>query len=225
MRGRRDEDRGPVRPGTLRRALGLFRPYRPQLIVVAVLVLIISALGVATPLLIREVIDVAIPNDDRSLLFWLVFWMIATTVASGVFNMIEVWLNVGVGVRVMRDIREAVFGHLQKQPLRFFTSTRTGDIQSRLANDISETQSVVTDTIAAMISNSATVISSIVAMLIISWELSIAALILVPFFVALTVYVAFVADLGGRLVYKDGVGIPTGTAGTASHTTTENAGP
>ena len=188
-RRRGEEERPSIRPGTLRRALGLFKPYRPQLAVVAVLVLVISALGVATPLLIREIIDDAIPNDNRSLLIWLVFWMVAATVASGLFNMIEVWLNVGVGVRVLRDIREAVFGHLQKQPLRFFTATRTGDVQSRLASDISATQSVVTDTIAAMISNSATVISSIVAMLIISWELSIAALILVPFFVALTVYV------------------------------------
>jgi len=184
-----EEVRGPIRPGTLQRALGLFKPYRAQLAVVAVLVLVISALGVATPLLIRDVIDDAIPNDDRQLLVWLVAGMIAATVASGAFNMIEVWINVGVGVRVMRDIREAVFGHLQKQPLRFFTATRTGDVQSRLVNDISATQSVVTDTIAAMISNSATVISSVVAMLIISWELSIAALILVPFFVGLTVYV------------------------------------
>jgi len=184
-----EEVRGPIRPGTLQRALGLFKPYRAQLAVVAVLVLVISALGVATPLLIRDVIDDAIPNDDRQLLVWLVAGMIAATVASGAFNMIEVWINVGVGVRVMRDIREAVFVHLQKQPLRFFTATRTGDVQSRLVNDISATQSVVTDTIAAMISNSATVISSVVAMLIISWELSIAALILVPFFVGLTVYV------------------------------------
>jgi len=99
LRRRREEDPKPIRPGTLRRALVLFKPYRPQLIVVAVLVLVISALGVATPLLIREVIDDAIPNDNRSLLVWLVVGMIAATVATGVFNMIEVWLNVGVGVR------------------------------------------------------------------------------------------------------------------------------
>ncbi|MCH7734364.1 MAG: ABC transporter ATP-binding protein [Chloroflexi bacterium] len=180
---------GPIRPGTFRRALGLFRPYRSQLAVVMGLVLIIAALGIVTPLLIREVIDDAIPNGDRTLLGWLVGIMIAVTVFSGFFNMAEVWLNVGVGVRVMRDIREAVYAHLQKQPLQFFTSTRTGDVQSRLSNDIAATQSVVTDTIAAMVSNSATVLSSVVAMLIISWELSIAALVLVPFFVALTVYV------------------------------------
>ena len=87
MRGRRGaEENRPIQPGTLRRALGLFRPYRPQLVVVAVLVLVISALGVATPLLIREIIDDAIPNDDRPLLIWLVFWMIAATVATGPFE-------------------------------------------------------------------------------------------------------------------------------------------
>ena len=117
---------GPIRPGTFWRAVRLFRPYRPQLFVVIVLVLIIAALGIITPLLIREVIDDVIPNNDRTLLGWLVGIMIAVTVFSGFVNMAEVWLHVGVGVRVMRDIREAVYAHLQRQPLQFFTSTRTG---------------------------------------------------------------------------------------------------
>ena len=93
------DDDGPIRPGTLRRAVGLFRPYRPQLSVVIFLVLIIASLGIITPLLIREVIDDAIPNGDRALLGWLVGIMIAVTAVTGVFNMAEVWINVGVGVR------------------------------------------------------------------------------------------------------------------------------
>ena len=184
-----DRDKRPVKPGTLGRALRLFKPYRAQLSVVIVMVLLISALGIVTPLLVREVIDDAIPNADHGLLAELVFWMIVVTVATGVFNMIEVYLNITVGVRVMRDIRENVYAHVQRQPLRFFTSTRTGDVQSRLANDISATQSVVTDTVASMVSNTATVLSSVIAMLIISWELSIAALAVVPVFVWLTRYV------------------------------------
>ena len=101
---------GPIRPGTFWRAVRLFRPYRPQLFIVIVLVLIIATLGIITPLLIREVIDDAIPNNDRTLLGWLVGIMIAVTVFSGFFNMAEVWLNAEVkdeGVTYIAEIEDA----------------------------------------------------------------------------------------------------------------------
>lgn len=189
MRPRLEPSQRKARPGTLKRALGLFKPYRPQLTVVIVLVLTIAGLGVVTPLLVKRVIDVALPQKDLHLLTVLVITMAGVTVLSGVFNMIEVTLNVGVGVKVMRDIRDSVYAHLQEQPLRFFTATRTGDVQSRLANDISATQSVVTDTVSSMVSNSATVVSSVIAMLVLSWQLSLVALGIVPIFVLLTLRV------------------------------------
>ncbi len=184
-----DEPRKPLKRGTLRRAVGLFRPYRTRLTFVGGLVLINAGLGVITPLLIRRVIDDALPAGDTDLLLSLVLGMVAVTVASGALNMAEVFLNVSVGVRVMRDIRDSVYAHLQRQPLRFFTETRTGDIQSRLANDIAQTQTTVTDTMSGMVSNTAVIISSVVAMVIISWELSLVALAIVPLFVYLTIVV------------------------------------
>lgn len=184
-----DEPRRPLKRGTLRRAMGLFKPYRVQLGIVLLLVLVGAGLGVMPPLLIRRVIDDALPAGDMGLLTGLVLGMGGVTILSGALNMAEVYLNVSVGVRVMQDIRDAVYAHLQKQPLRFFTATRTGDIQSRLANDIAATQTAVTDTFSGMVSNTAVVISSIVAMVIISWELSIVALAIVPVFVYLTMVV------------------------------------
>jgi ATP-binding cassette subfamily B protein len=156
---------------------------------VIALVLITAGLGVVPPLLIRRVIDVSIPTGDRAELVWMVVAMLGVTAVSGGFNLLQAYLNTQVGLSVMRDLRRRVYEHLQKLSLSFFTSTRTGDIQSRLSNDISSTQLVLTDTISNVVSNLAVVISSIIAMLIISWELSVVALLIVPFFVFFTVRV------------------------------------
>ena len=115
--------------------------------------------------------------------------MIGLTAIGGLLNVWQWWLNVRVGLHVMQDLRGRLYAHLQKQPLSFFTSTRTGDLQSRISNDVMNTQEVLSDTIANVISSLATVISSIVAMLLISWELSLVALSLVPVFALFTVRV------------------------------------
>jgi ATP-binding cassette subfamily B protein len=179
----------PIRKGTLRRVWGLFRPYRPQLVVIAVVVLASAAIGIAVPLLIARTIDVAIPAGDRPQLVWLVAGMIVATVAGGGLNYFQARLNTTIGLRVMRDVRQSVYEHLQRLPLRFFTSTRTGDLQSRLASDVAGTQSVLTDTIRDLVSNSAVVVSSVIAMVIISWQLALIALGIIPVFMYLTVRV------------------------------------
>lgn len=181
--------RMPLRRGTVRRVLDLYRPYRPQLATVMALVLFGAVLGVITPLLIARVIDDALPARDRRLLLTLVGVMIGLTAAGGLLNVWQGWLNVRVGLRVMQDLRGRLYAHLQKQPLSFFTSTRTGDLQSRISNDVMNTQEVLSDTIANVIASLATVVSSIVAMLLISWELSLVALSLVPVFAVFTVRV------------------------------------
>lgn len=179
----------PIRRGTLGRIWGLFRPYRPQLVVIAVVVLASAGLGIVVPLLILRIIDIAIPAADRPQLIWLVAGMILATAIGGGLNYFQAQLNTSMGLRVMRDVRQAVYEHLQRLPLRFFTSTRTGDLQSRLASDVAGTQSVLTDTIRDLVSNFAVVVSSIVAMLLISWQLSLIALGIIPIFVLLTVRV------------------------------------
>lgn len=184
-----DLPRRPLRRGTLRRVWGLFRPYRPQLVIVSIIVLASAGIGVVVPLLIARTIDVALPAGDRPQLVWFVAGMIVATAVGGGLNYFQALLNTTMGLRVMRDVRQTVYEHLQRLPLRFFTSTRTGDLQSRLASDVAGTQSVLTDTVRDLVSNFAIVVSSIVAMLIISWQLSLIALGIIPVFVLLTVRV------------------------------------
>lgn len=184
-----DGPKRKLRRGTLRRVFGLYAPYKWQLTAVIAMVLITAALGIVTPLMIRRVIDSSIPNGDKSELFWLVGAMIVVTVASGVFNLVQAYLNTGVGLSVMRDLRRRVYSHLQKLSISFFTRTRTGDIQSRVSNDVASTELVLTDTISNVVSNVAVVISSVIAMILISWELSLVALAVVPIFVFFTVRV------------------------------------
>ncbi len=184
-----DAPRRKLRKGTLRRVVQLYQPYKWQLTIVIVLVLITAVLNVATPLLLRQVIDGALENRDRAELVWLTAGMMLVAAGSGVFNLVQAYLNTGVGLSVMRDLRQRVYSHLQKLSLSFFTRTRTGDIQSRVSNDVASTELVLTDTASNVVSNSAIVSSSVIAMLLISWELSLVALAIVPIFVFFTVRV------------------------------------
>ena len=177
-----DAPKSPIARKTLIRVSKLYRPYRSTLITVAFLIFISATLMIATPLLIRQIIDVAIPNSDRTSLYWLTGWMIGVAVASGVISYGTNFLNMRTGLTVMEDLRLAVYGHLQKLPLSFFTSTRTGDLQTRISGDVSSTQMLLTDTLGVLLSNSVVVISAVIAMLVISWQLSIVALVTLPIF-------------------------------------------
>ena len=165
-----DAPKRPIARKTLIRVSKLYRPYRSTLITVAILIFISATLMIATPLLIRQIIDVAIPNSDRTSLYWLTGWMIGVAVASGVISYGTNYLNMRTGLTVMEDLRLAVYGHLQKFPLSFFTSTRTGDLQTRISGDVSSTQMLLTDTLGVLLSNSVVVISAVIAMLVISWQ-------------------------------------------------------
>ncbi|WP_304557014.1 ABC transporter ATP-binding protein [Blastococcus sp. TBT05-19] len=168
----------------------LFRPYRAQLAVVVALIVASSAVALATPFLIRLVIDEAIPERDVALLLWAVGGMLAVTVVTAVFGVVQTWLSTTVGQRVMHGLRTAVFGHLQRQSLGFFTRTRGGEVQSRLTNDIGGMQSVVTTTATSFASSATTVIGTVVAMAALSWRLSLLSLIVLPPAIVLTRRVA-----------------------------------
>ncbi len=169
-----------------RRMLGLFRPYRGRLSAVLGLILISAALGMVSPFLLKGVLDTAIPNQDTTLLAELVVGMIAIAIATGALGVGQTLLSNQVGQRVMHDLRAAVYRHLQRLSLAFFTRTRTGEIQSRIANDIGGVQSVVTSTATSIVSNVTTVVAAATAMFLLDWRLALAALGLLPFFVWLT---------------------------------------
>jgi ATP-binding cassette subfamily B protein len=169
-----------------RRIAALFRPYRRRLATVLGLIVISAGLGMVSPFLLRDVLDQAIPGGDTTLLSWLVGGMIAISIATGVIGVGQTWLSNLVGQRVMHDLRSAVYRHLQRLSLAFFTRTRTGEVQSRIANDIGGVQNVVTSTATSIVSNATTVLATIVAMLILDWRLALFSLVLLPFFVWLT---------------------------------------
>jgi ATP-binding cassette, subfamily B, bacterial len=180
-------ERSPVRWS---RVAALFRPYRWQLSVVVVLIVASSTVALATPFLVRLVIDEALPAQDVPLLLWAVGGMLAVTVVTAVFGVVQTWLSTTVGQRVMHGLRTAVFTHLQRQSLGFFTRTRGGEVQSRLTNDIGGMQSVVTSTATSAAANATTVIGTAVAMAALSWRLSLLSLVVLPPAVWLTRRVA-----------------------------------
>jgi ATP-binding cassette, subfamily B, bacterial len=176
--------------GLGRRIMMLFRPYRLQLTLIIVMILITSGLSVFSALLIRTVFDRALfpygePGPNLKLLYWLVGILVFIPILSGVLNVAQTYLTNVVGNRVMRDLRDALFSHLQRLSLAFFTSTRTGEVQSRLANDVGGVQETITTTAASVISNVVVVCSTLVAMLILSVPLTALSLLLVPVFVVL----------------------------------------
>jgi ATP-binding cassette, subfamily B, bacterial len=187
--GRRGPDPPPPEPGTGRRhgrrIAALFRPYRGRLAAVLALIFVSAGLGMVTPFLLRDVLDHAIPDKDKELLGLLVGGMIAIAVATGVISVAQTWLSNVVGQRVMHDLRAAVFRHLQRLSLAFFTRTRTGEVQSRIANDIGGVQSVVTTTATSIVANVTTVLATVVAMVLMDWRLAIFSLATLPIFVGI----------------------------------------
>jgi len=175
-----------VRKANLRRVAALFKPYRARLSAVLALIVLSSAIGVVSPFLLREILDRAIPRHDVGLLSWLAGGMIAISVVSGVIGVAQTLLSNQVGQRVMHDLRSQVYRHLQRLSLAFFTRTRTGEVQSRISNDIGGVQNVVTSTATSIVSNVTTVLATIVAMIALDWRLTLFALVLLPLFILLT---------------------------------------
>ena len=187
----------------MRRVVSAFRPYRPQVLLVGLAILVTSGLGVVNPLMIAAVFDNALfgntqrrrrpcagqPCPNLPLLYVYVGLMVAVPIVTGVIGVGQTYLSNLVGLRVMQDLRNSLYSHLQSMPLRFFTKTRTGEIQSRLANDVGGVQAVVTDTASNVLSNIVVIISTLIAMLVLSVPSTILSLFITPLFVWLTVKV------------------------------------
>ncbi len=184
----RDFERVPPerRAATVRRIVAFFGPYRLQVVVVLVAIITTSLLGIVNPYLLKLLIDNVIVGGQYENLNLYVGLMIVVPIVSGLIGVGQSYLNNVIGQNVMQDLRNALYAHLQRLPLRFFTATRTGEIQSRLANDVGGVQAVVTDTASSITSNVAITISTIIAMLLLSWQLTLLSLGITPFFMYLT---------------------------------------
>jgi ATP-binding cassette subfamily B protein len=170
-------------PRQVRRILKLFKPYRGRLTVVGLLVGASSLVTVATPFLLKETLDVAIPEGRTGLLSLLALGMILSAVLTSIFGVLQTLISTTVGQRVMHDLRTAVYGRLQRMSLAFFTRTRTGEVQSRIANDIGGMQATVTSTATSLVSNLTSVVATIIAMIALDWRLTVVSLLLLPVFV------------------------------------------
>ena len=175
-----------VRKANLARIVDLFRPYPGKLGVTLLLILFSAGIGVISPFLLRAVLDTAIPDKNLHLLTELVVGMIAIAIVSQACLVFVAFLSSQVGQAVMHDLRTQVYRHLQRLSLAFFTRTRTGEVQSRIANDIGGIDNVVTSTATSVLSNVTTVLATVVAMFFLDWRLAVFALALLPLFAWLT---------------------------------------
>lgn len=180
-RGGLDEVKlAPGQKPDIRRVMRLFRPYRGTLAAVLVLIAIGAATGVISPFLVREIIDVALPDRRADLLAWCVGGLIAVTVVSNILGVTQAMMSTRVGQAVMHDLRVSVYGHLQRMGLGFFTRTRTGEIQSRIFSDIGSMQAVVTNVMTQIVASVAGIVMALVAMVALDWRLTLFSLIALP---------------------------------------------
>jgi ATP-binding cassette subfamily B protein len=177
---------GATGPRPVGRVVRLFHPYQRPLLALLGLILVSAGLGIISPFLLRDVLDKAIPEKNTALLTALVAGMVAIPIVTGALGIGQTWLSNRVGQQVMHDLRTSVYRHLQRLSLAFFTRTRTGEVQSRIANDIGGIDNVVTNTATSIVSNTTTVIATIVAMFLLDWRLAVFSLALLPVFVLLT---------------------------------------
>ena len=171
---------------TIRRVANSFRPYARQVAIVLVAIMVVGVLGVVNPIMLKLSISVAFAHSNFRLLTIFVGIMFITPIISSLIGVGQTYLNTVIGQRVMRDLRNQLYVHLQNMPLKFFTDTRTGEIQSRLSNDIGGVQSIVTDTATSIVSNITIALSTIIGMLALSWQLTILSLCMLPLFLWLT---------------------------------------
>jgi ATP-binding cassette subfamily B protein len=183
-------EKAQAREVSLRRIGRLFRPYRWQLAIVTAIIAASSLVGLASPFLLRAVIDTALPDKNLRLLTWLVIAMVAVAAVTSAFGVIQTWISTKVGQHVMHELRTSVFTHLQRQSMAFFTRTRTGEVQSRIQNDIGGMESVVTSTATSIASNLTTAVATAAAMVALSWRLSLISLVVMPPAIFLTRKVA-----------------------------------
>jgi len=173
-------EKAQAREVSLRRIGRLFAPHRWPLTLVVAIIAASSIVGLASPFLLRAVIDTALPQRDLRLLIWLTAGMVGVAALTSALGVVQTWISTRIGQDVMHGLRTTVFAHLQRQSLTFFTRTRAGEVQSRITNDIGGMQNVVTSTATSIAANVTTAIATAVAMVALSWRLSLISLVVLP---------------------------------------------
>ncbi len=171
------------RPGEVRRVLQLFAEHKARLSIVGILIVASALVTLVSPFLLRDILDVSLPERNTLLTVVLAGGMVAVAVITTVLDVIQSRQSTLVGQSVMHRLRTRVYAHLQRLSLGFYTRTRTGEVQSRIANDIGSMQAVVTSTATSVVSSGTTVIATLIAMLVLDWRLTLVSLVLVPLFV------------------------------------------
>lgn len=184
---------------SVRRILRLFMPYRARIAAVVALMILASAIGLAGPFLLRAIIDVALPQQDLSLLVWLAGGMILAALASAGIGALQIVQSARIGQAILHDLRVRLYAHLQTLSLRFFTGTRTGEVQARIAGDIAGLQSLMTETANELGRSLSTVVMTAVAIVLLDWRLAAFVLVIVPVTVLIS---ARVARLREALTYE-----------------------
>ena len=165
------------------RVLAYAKPYRTRIIGMLATIILTTFLGLLSPLIFREIIDTALPNKDLNLLHLLAIAMVLIPIASGAIRIVQRKLNVSIGESVIYDLRVALYQHLQQMSLRFFTNTKTGELMSRLNNDVVGAQNAISNTIVGILTNLITVFATLAVMLTLEWRLTILGVLVLPFFV------------------------------------------
>src|SRR2546421_5694423 len=182
-------------PRTLKRLILAFSPYKVQIVLVLLAILLTTALNLVLPLLIPLVFDDALPHHNMNHLVIYAILMVVATLGAGITSVGQTYLSNNIGQHVMRDFRNKLYTHLQDMSFRFFTSTRTGEIQSRLSNDVNGAQNAVTDTFTSAIINISAAVSAVIAMVYISPLLTLISFVLLPLFLWTTYRVGNVRRL------------------------------
>lgn len=171
---------------TVKRVIALFAEHKPTLALIVVLVLASAATGILPPYYLKKIVDEGFGPRNLSVVTHYTLLTLAATLGATAFNLAYGYLSVLVGQRILKDIRNRLFEHLQGMGLKFFTSTRTGEIQSRLIGDVAGVQGVLSDTLANFLSNVAIVISTLIGMIAMDWRLTLLSVGILPLFALLS---------------------------------------
>ena len=183
MHGSDEEQKANLTWPLLKRVLAYATPYRWGIVFMLVLILISTGLGLLTPLIFRDLIDNTLPNSDISRLNLLALLLIGIPVANGLLRVVQRKINARIGEGVIYDLRVSLYTHLQRMSLRFFTNTKTGELMSRLNNDVVGAQTAISNTIVDIITNIVTVIATLAVMLTMEWRLTILGVAVLPLFI------------------------------------------
>lgn len=178
-----EQDRPAISRDLILRVWRFATPYQGQVLLLLLTIMLISGLSLISPLLFRALIDQAIPERDFTLLNWLALGMVGIPIINGVIGVWQRQLNSAVGEGVICDLRQALYGHMQRMSLRFFTQTRTGELMSRLNNDVVGAQQAISNTFVTIVSNLVTLVATLAIMLTLEWRLTLLALAILPLFV------------------------------------------